>query len=228
MALRSEGLSDVLLQLMTVETTTRSQFLQTGHHRGYPLFSQDGLGGVGLGQITKPRPTDDEVWNWKANSKAATALFLAKKAEAKQHFTTYMAGATFRELVKAYNDDRLRQNKAALEAAAAAQKAGKKTAPVTPKKALLVSLPAPTDEMIENETIRRYNGEPVIPEYVPLRKDGLLDVQEAPDGMHGLAQWHQVTTEERVAAYDASPTSVSQNAYDAAGYVEKVRAVVLQ
>ena len=82
--------------------------------------------------------------------------------------------------------------------------------------------------MIENETIRRYNGEPVIPEYVPLRKDGLLVVQEAPDGTHGLAQWHQVTTEERVAAYDASPTSVSQNAYDAAGYVEKVRAVVLQ
>lgn len=34
---------------------------------GCPLWSQDRLGGVGLGQITKPKPTLQVMWDWKAN-----------------------------------------------------------------------------------------------------------------------------------------------------------------
>ena len=40
---------------------------------GYPLWSEDGKGGVGLGQITKPPPPLGAIWNWKANAREVKA-----------------------------------------------------------------------------------------------------------------------------------------------------------
>jgi hypothetical protein len=51
-----------------------ASFESSGGHQfgpgGYPLWSEDDKGGAGVMQITKPKPTDDEVWDWNRNVQA--------------------------------------------------------------------------------------------------------------------------------------------------------------
>ena len=42
---------------------------------GFPLWSGDKLGGVGVMQLTKPAPKPEVVWNWEKNIHAAIELF---------------------------------------------------------------------------------------------------------------------------------------------------------
>jgi len=64
-------------KLMRLESALQ-QFLANGS----PKFSQD-KGGVGLCQITNPKPTDEEVWNWKANVKKGWEIYQVKERIAK-------------------------------------------------------------------------------------------------------------------------------------------------
>jgi hypothetical protein len=87
-------------------------------------------------QITTPRPTDDEVWDWRANVRAAIALFSQKMAIAKACPKRVRASPNFQILVDRYNGGRTNAG----------------------KKALNVRLPDFTDDQIELDAIRGYNG----------------------------------------------------------------------
>lgn len=196
--IRAEGASDLLMKLMKLESSLQL-FLSSRAKAGYPVFSHDGLGGVGLGQITHPRPSDDEVWNWKANVSAAISQWESKrKNDAERLLRSYPKSKTFRALVDAYNKART----APLTAAAKTllEKAGKPLP--TPLKPLTINLPPITEEMIDNETLRLYNGAPVVQEYVAeTDTNGMLVVDVAQDNLHGTARWHEVSADERSALY---------------------------
>jgi hypothetical protein len=218
--IRAEGVNDLLLKLMSLESNLR-QFLSTHAKAGYPLFSHDGRGGVGLGQITNPRPTDDQVWDWKANVKAAKAQWNStRNNDAGRILRKYPTGSAFRALVDAYN-----KTHTAAPAAKASPATAKTTPPAPPLKALTITLPAITDEMIDNETLRLYNGAPVVQEYVAeTDANGLLVVDVDKDGLHGTARWHQVTAAERRALYVAHGMKAETGDPD---YVNDVRAQVV-
>ena len=63
---------------------------QPGTKSKCPLFSSDNLGGVGICQITTPAPTDEEVWNWKANVEAGKRFWDAKQANSRAFMTGQM------------------------------------------------------------------------------------------------------------------------------------------
>jgi hypothetical protein len=67
-----------LRQIASHESGMR-QFESTG---ACPLWSKDKLGGVGIAQITNPKPTDDEVWDWIANLTRAQKILKEKEAAA--------------------------------------------------------------------------------------------------------------------------------------------------
>ncbi len=72
-----------------------------------PLWSGDGLGGVGLFQITIPKPTDDEVWNWRSNVAGAIRLFNAHMEYCRGYPARVRNSHRFRQLV----DEWRRHNK---------------------------------------------------------------------------------------------------------------------
>ena len=74
----------------------------------YPLFSRDKLGGAGIMQITNPRPSDDEVWNWSANVAGGIGVFNEKVATARNYPARVRASAGFANLVARFNQDRAR------------------------------------------------------------------------------------------------------------------------
>ena len=212
--IRSQGISELMLKLMTLESGLK-QFLSTKVKTGYPVFSHDGLGGVGLGQLTHPRPTEDQIWNWKENARASAAQFQAlRDGDAKRLLRKYSGGAAFVKLVQQYNAARI---------VPAAAKPGVPAA--APLKALTITLPEPTDEMLENETIRLYNGAPAVGEYIAeTDKAGLLVVDVDKDGARGVARWHQVTGDERRDIYRAHGMKSETGDPD---YVDHVRNAVV-
>lgn len=226
--IRAEGAPEILMKLMKLESSLR-QFLSTRAKAGYPVFSHDGFGGVGLGQITHPRPTDDEVWDWKANIKAAKAQWDSKRNnDAEEHLKNYSTGKEFRALVQAYNAKRAASSAGGHEKSP--PKAG--TSPSTPLKALTITLPSITDEMIENETLRLYNGEPSSKGSPPLREykaevdeNGFLLVDVAQDGANGKARWQRVSAADRTATYDS--WKLAPNRRGDPDYVNHVRSQVV-
>ena len=101
-----------------------------------PLFSSDNLGGVGICQITDPRPTDDEVWDWEANVEAGKRFWDAKEANSRAFATAQQTGHHFRDLVNAFNHRRAQQH----------------------AQAITITLPDFTDDQLEKDTLRGYNG----------------------------------------------------------------------
>lgn len=168
MLLRS-GASDTMVQIIRVESRTR-QFESRGLVAGYPLFSGDKLGGVGLTQITYPRPTDDEIWSWKANLAGGMKILNSKLKSARQHLEAYPQSAKFKRYVREYNEARARK--------AAIPLPGALPGPVQPPPDLQITLPAPTEEQIRREGIRAFNG------YGP----GIIDPDAAPPKPHHKPQ----------------------------------------
>jgi hypothetical protein len=146
----------------------------------YPLFGADNKGGAGICQITNPPPTDAQIWNWKENMKAGWELFRSKQSIARNYPAQVRASAQFAELVKAFNAQR------------AANGLG----------SLTIVLPDYTDEQLERDTLRAYNGYAGrLHEYrVKVDGNGLLAVTV--DGSIGTAQWEPITAAERTALYD--------------------------
>jgi hypothetical protein len=87
-------------KLMQLESSLR-QFLPSG----YPLFSQDQLGGVGLCQVTYPPPTADEIWNWKANIEAGWQIYQEKETAARRYPERVRNSPGFSALVRQYQRD---------------------------------------------------------------------------------------------------------------------------
>jgi hypothetical protein len=200
--------NDAFKKLMRVESALR-QF------RGpaCPLFSEDNLGGVGICQITNPSPTDDQVWSWKENLKAGWQFYLDKQGVARHYPAVIRNGADFKGLVKAYNDNRLAQNNAP------GAPGGAKPPEL---KALTIDLPDYTDDQLQRDTIRGYNGYAGgWHEYrVKTDKEGFLVVTVSADGTKGTAEWEQITAEQRIAHYQ--DLQLSKKHWGDPNYVEDV------
>jgi hypothetical protein len=78
--LRAAIMTDAFKRLMRHESG-----LQQFRPVQCPYFSRDNLGGVGICQITNPRPTDDEVWSWKENLKRGLQLYKEKENVARSY-----------------------------------------------------------------------------------------------------------------------------------------------
>jgi hypothetical protein len=197
-------------KLMRVESAGLKQFLSDT----CPLFSEDNKCGVGLCQLTKdPIPTDDQFWSWKENVRGGWDLYKKKEKEARNHMKNVREGE-FKALCKTYNEKR----QAKLAAAAAAKPDAGAAAPI---KDLEIELPDYTDEQLERDTIRGFNGYAGIHEYrVKVDKDGVLVVTEDASGAKGKAEWEQVTKAERIKFYDDH--NVSANNRGDPNYVEDV------
>jgi len=182
-----------------------------------PLFSGDGFGGVGLCQLTSPAPTDDQIWNWKENVKGGWALYQQKEAVARAYPKSVREGADFKSLVKTYNEKR----QAKLKAAASKPDAGS----VATIKDLEIELPDYTDDQLERDTLRGFNGYAGLHEYrVKVDKDGVLVVTEDSSGTKGKAEWEQVTKEERIKFYDQNNVPAKKRGDP--NYVEDVESKV--
>lgn len=152
-----------------------------------PLFSGDNLGGVGICQVTSPAPTDDQVWSWKENLKAGWQLYQQKENAARGYPAHVRQSAEFQALVTAYNNQRSAQAQAG-----------------TVAKPLTIELPDYTEEQLERDTLRGYNGYAAgLHEYrVKVDGNGLLVVTEDASGTKGTAEWELITAAERTAYYD--------------------------
>lgn len=148
-----------------------------------PLFSSDNLGGVGLCQITRPRPTDDEVWDWTANVEAGKRFWDSKEANSRAFVTSQRTGDHFQGLVNDFNHRRAQHH----------------------LPAIAVTLPDFTDDQIEKDTLRGYNGYAGGWHEYRIATDahGHLVVTIDPGGTKGAAEWHHNTAAERRAHYQA-------------------------
>ena len=170
--------------------------LQQFRSPGCPLFSADNLGGVGICQITNPAPTDDQVWSWKENVKAGWQFYQSKQSVARA-YPTHVREGSFKTLVKTYNDQRLAQSKTGAHGSGAAS-------PATALKPLTVTLPDFTDEQLQRDTIRGFNGYAGgLHEYrVRVDNNGLLVVTVDASGTKGTAEWQVISAADRTAHYD--------------------------
>jgi hypothetical protein len=131
---------------------------------------------------------------------AALKLYDKKKHTASTYLNAYPHSQEFQTLVQTYNQLRIASSLPALN----------------------VRLPAHTAEMLENEAIRLYNGEPVhLHEYIAREVDGVLFVNLASNKLDGTAEWHQVTAAERIAYYQAH--GLPRNKWGDPDYVNDVR-----
>jgi hypothetical protein len=203
------SISALLRMPMMTATFKRLMRLESGLRQfrapTCPLFSSDGLGGVGICQITKPRPTDDQVWSWKANLKAGLEFYKEKEAIARAYPRQVRDSTEFARLVADYNKARV---------------AGAK--PPGSLKALTIDLPDYTTEQLERDTVRAYNGYAGgLHEYrVKLDQRGLLVVNVAPGGVRGTAEWEAISAQTRIAEYDKK--NIPKNHRGDPNYVDDV------
>ncbi len=127
---------DILQRIACVESRQRQFDAAPGAVTKCPYWSQDNLGGVGLFQITRPSPTDEEVWNWKVNAATGRNRFAEKRRMAVNYRSQIQNSRTFTALVNQIN----------------AERATSKSPPIT------VSIPPLSAEQIEDDSIRAFNG----------------------------------------------------------------------
>ena len=148
-----------------------------------PLWSRDKLGGVGITQITNPKPTDDDVWDWTANLKRAQKILKEKESVASGYPAKVRSSGAFQLLVTKFNQ--------------AHQKGGNPS--------LTITLPEFTADQLRLDMIRGYNGFAgtdafgnVLHEFrVPLDAAGNLIVVEQPGGKTAVIAWQQVPAADR-------------------------------
>ena len=148
---------------------------------GWPLYSGDNLGGVGLCQITNPAPTADQTWDWKANVDAGWSLYLEKERIASR-YPAHVRATTLPALVSAWNNSR------------------------RPAAPIAVTLPDYTADQLELDTIRGFNGFAGGLHEFRVRRDTtpdrLLVVTLDASGTRGTAEWERVPVAERGASGD--------------------------
>jgi len=141
-----------------------------------PLYSNDGQGGVGLCQLTVPPPTADQIWSWKANVRGGWRLYQEKERIAR-HYLNKERDEVFPALRAAWHHARIRQR-----------------LPAPP-----VELPNYTQDQLERDTLRGYNGYAGDLHEYRLRRnpDRTLYVTVNGSGTRGTAEWEQVPVAER-------------------------------
>jgi len=159
-------------KLMRHESDLR-QFLSSNY---WPLYSEDGKGGVGLCQLTDPAPTDEQTWDWQENVRAGWALYQVKEREARGYPGREQRRTRFRQLVDAWN----RHTRPGLQP-------------------LPVVLPAFTDDKLMRDTLRRFNGGH---EYQPRQVNGILVVTVNANGESGTAEWESIPVAQRTGPGD--------------------------
>jgi hypothetical protein len=196
-------------KLMRVESRLR-QFLKPE----WPYFSEDDRGGIGICQLTDA-PTDDQVWSWKANVQAGWAVYQGKETIARNHSRNFRNGSDFHKLSKAYND--LRYDKAKKAALAAVPVTVPASAPAAPPKEvprqdLAITIPDYTDEQLEYDTIRGYNGyaDGMYEYRALLDKDGILVLTVDEPNLKGTASWERITGAMRLAQFEADDFPVKK------------------
>lgn len=144
---------------------------------GWPKYSGDNMGGVGLCQLTNPPPTANQSWNWKDNLQGGWSLYLQKESIARAYPALVRNGPTFRALVAAWNAQPSRKGK-----------------PV-----IAVTIPEYTADQLELDTIRGFNGfAGGLHEFrVRLDSKGLLVVTLNATGTVGAAEWERVPVSAR-------------------------------
>lgn len=190
-------------KLMFVESRFK-QFLGGRQVNGMPYFSEDDKGGVGLCQVTDPSPTDEQVWKWKENIASGWQIYKTKESTARHYPANFRTGKTFAAMVTTYNDERYRNT---VEAAAKAKPPVE--AKNVPRKDLAITIPDFTDDQVQLETIRLYNGAPLkIHEFRPKmdtaktpKGDSLLSVTVDEANLKGTAEWERVPVEARIQQY---------------------------
>ena len=172
------GATKVRFRKQMRQESSLEQFRSTG----WPKYSSDNLGGVGLCQITRPAPTPDQVWNWRDNVQAGWSLYLEKERIARNYPVTVRGGATFRAQVAAWNTQPSRRS----------------------LPTIAVTLPDYTPDQLEQDTIRGFNGfAGGLHEFrVRLDARGLLVVAVDASGRNGAAAWEQVPVADRGTAGD--------------------------
>jgi hypothetical protein len=170
-------LPDDAMRRLTCLESQKQQFVAAPKEGGamYPYFSGDHLLGVGIGQLTNPQPTDDQIWDWTENVNAAIVLYNDKRRIAKGYPKLVAASGNFPKLVKEYNDNLAKAPAPAPAAGAAPADAGKAapapSAPdaggaaaappapaAAPAKPVQVKVPEFTEEQLQDDTIRGFNG----------------------------------------------------------------------
>jgi hypothetical protein len=192
-------------------------------HTHFPNFSLVDMGGVGLCQITPP--TADDVWNWKCNVDSGWRLFQEKRRIALA-FPDHVRKHELKELADKYNDARA----LAARPSSLLQGHPSRPSPLLPgpaehsssvltalmpetdresaiplrRKPIAVTLPDFTEEQLSRDTLRGFNGYACgLHEYrVQVDANGMLVVDEAADGLTGVARWERVKPEERIKVYD--------------------------
>ncbi len=143
---------------------------------GWPHYSGDNLGGVGLCQITNPPPTADQTWNWKANVDAGWSLYQEKERIANR-YPAHVRNSSFPALVTAWNNSR------------------------RPAAPIAVTLPEYTADQLELDTIRGFNGFAGGLHEFRVRRDTtpdrLLVVTIDASRTRGTAEWERVPVTER-------------------------------
>jgi hypothetical protein len=199
--LRAAIMTDAFKRLMRHESG-----LQQFRPAQCPYFSRDNLGGVGICQITNPRPTDDQVWSWKENLKRGLQLYKEKENVARAYPRRMRESAIFKALVEAYNKDRLAQSTTAASL-----------------RALNIQLPDYTQHQLERDTVRGFNGYAGdgLHEYrVRLDANNKLFVNVDPGGVNGTAEWERVTAADRISVYQGKGLASSR--WGDPDYVENV------
>lgn len=154
---------------------------------GWPNYSGDNKGGVGLCQLTDPPPTANQSWNWKDNVQGGWSLYLQKESIARAYPALVRNGPTFRALVAAWNAQPSRKGK-----------------PV-----IAVTIPDYTADQLELDTIRAFNGFAGGLHEFRVRVDsmGLLVVTLNAAGTAGAADWERVPVSARVTSGDPNYVS---------------------
>ncbi len=172
------GANKVRFRKQMRQESTLRQFTAAG----WPQFSADNLGGVGLCQITRPAPTADQTWNWKDNVQAGWTLYLEKERMARAYAGQVRGGAQFRAAVQGWNAQPARKG----------------------LPAVAISLPDYSADQLELDTIRGFNGFAGGLHEFRVRADarGLLVVTLDATGRNGSAEWERVPVAERGSAGD--------------------------
>lgn len=149
---------------------------------GWPKYSSDNMGGVGLCQLTDPAPSASQTWHWKENVQGGWALYRHKETIARNYPTTVRNGPTFRALVVAWNSQPSRKGKPTIN----------------------VTIPEYTADQLELDTIRGFNGfAGGLHEFrVRVGSQGLLVVTLNAAGTTGAAEWERVPVSARGASGD--------------------------
>ena len=190
-SLRGSLPHDTLRRIARFESGGR-QFLAAadGGVGACPLWSGDNLGGVGIMQITVPRPTSDEVWNWRENVAKGILIFNQKVAIARGYPAQVRNSHMFKTLVSVFNAERQKHKLAAIP----------------------VDLPDFTTgdfdsnlQQLELDSVRGFNGWggrdhfgfPLHEFRVALNAHGHLRVNVDPSGTKAAASWERVPASAR-------------------------------